>query len=108
MGYFTINHYLSPQIIPLYAGQRDPTQERLIYTVHDHHDPRTYTFNPVLASLSMVSTGETFGAIEIGVFFACILYGTMLVQMYNYYKHNFDDVLAIKILVSSFSPRISN
>ena len=56
----------------------------------------------------MVSTGATVGAIEVGVFFSSILYGAMLVQMYNYYKHNFDDIIAIKILVSSLSSLASH
>ncbi|EIM90638.1 uncharacterized protein STEHIDRAFT_107411 [Stereum hirsutum FP-91666 SS1] len=47
----------------------------------------------------MPSLGETLGAIELGVLFASILYGVLLVQVYNYYQRNFTDGLSVKILL---------
>lgn len=50
--------------------------------------------------LAMPSLGETLGAIELGVLFASMLYGVLLVQVYNYYQRNFTDGLSVKILVT--------
>ncbi|EIM90622.1 uncharacterized protein STEHIDRAFT_152335 [Stereum hirsutum FP-91666 SS1] len=47
----------------------------------------------------MPSLGDTLGAIEFGVFFAAILYGVLLVQVYNYYQQHFNDGVWVKSLL---------
>lgn len=49
----------------------------------------------------MPTLNLTLGTIEIGVILACILYGSMGVQAYNYYQASWDnDSLLVKTLVS--------
>lgn len=52
----------------------------------------------IMASLHSL-TGPTLGAIELGVLCALILYGIMLVQVYNYYQLKFKDSMFIKLSV---------
>lgn len=47
----------------------------------------------------MTSLGDTLGAIELGVLFAAVLYGVLLVQVYNYYQQHFNDGIWVKSLV---------
>ncbi|KAK7459666.1 hypothetical protein VKT23_009647 [Stygiomarasmius scandens] len=43
--------------------------------------------------------GPTLGAVEVGVLVATVLYGTVLVQTYNYFHGQFQDRTSIKLLV---------
>ncbi|EIM85250.1 uncharacterized protein STEHIDRAFT_59312 [Stereum hirsutum FP-91666 SS1] len=43
--------------------------------------------------------GQSLGAIELGILCSSILYGAMLVQVYNYYQLRFKDSLFIKLIL---------
>lgn len=49
--------------------------------------------------MSSQPLGITLGAIEIGVFFATVLYGVLSGQVYNYSQHKFKDGVLIRVLV---------
>ncbi|THU89991.1 hypothetical protein K435DRAFT_841597 [Dendrothele bispora CBS 962.96] len=54
---------------------------------------------PASSHLPPFDLGPTLGALELGVLLATLLYGTVLVQLFNYFHSQFQDRPAIKRLV---------